>query len=58
MPDKKKARQTDQSKRFNRAVQELIDAGELSPTDAEGRFEAALEKISGRRDKKEQSGGA
>ncbi len=40
MPQKKKPdTPKQQSQRFKRAVQELIDAGELSPTDAEERME-------------------
>ena len=38
--------QAGQSKRFRDAVQELVDAGELSPTEADERFERAMEKIS------------
>ena len=37
--------QAEQSKRFRDAVQELVDAGELSPTEADERFERAMEKI-------------
>lgn len=37
--------QTEQSQRFRRAVRELEDAGELNPTDADARFERALDQI-------------
>ncbi|WP_168770678.1 MULTISPECIES: hypothetical protein [Sphingomonas] len=40
----------DQSERFVREAQKLIDAGELSPTDADEGFERAMQRIaSGRR---------
>ena len=44
---KKKAKesQKEQSKRFLEKVQELVDDGELSPTEAEKRFERAMDKI-------------
>lgn len=42
---KKKEIQAAQSERFRKAVQELIDAGELSPTEAEERFERAMREI-------------
>lgn len=35
----------DQVKRFEAEVQKLIDAGELNPTEAESRFNQAIEKI-------------
>jgi guanylate kinase len=38
----------DQLQRFQDKVQELIDAGELSPTEADERFEKAVKKISKR----------
>jgi hypothetical protein len=42
MPKKQKPEsQAEQSERFKREAQRLIDAGELSPTDAE----AALDKL-------------
>ena len=37
--------QAEQSERFRKAVQELVDAGELSPTEAEERFQSAVRKI-------------
>ena len=47
MPKRKsELSQAEQSKRFRDAVQELVDAGELSPTEADERFERAMEKIS------------
>lgn len=43
MPKKQKQEsQQEQSERFRKVVQELIDAGELNPTEAEERFEQAL----------------
>jgi hypothetical protein len=43
MPRKKaKETQEQQSERFRRAAQELIDAGELSPTDAADRLDKAM----------------
>ena len=46
MPKKKnELSQSEQSKRFRDAVQELVDAGELSPTEADERFERAMRKI-------------
>ncbi len=46
MPKRKKEEsQKEQSERFLRAVQELVDAGELSRTEAEERFERMIEKI-------------
>ena len=46
MPKKKnELSQAEQSKRFRDAVQELVDAGELSPTEADERFERALKGI-------------
>ena len=46
MPKKKsELSQAEQSKRFRDAVQELVDAGELSPTEADERFERAMRKI-------------
>ena len=50
MPKKKQTEtQAEQSERFRRAVQELVDAGELSPTEADERFEDMMEKIASRR---------
>lgn len=47
MAEKKpKKDQAEQSKKFLKTVQELIDAGELSPTEAEKQFDAALKAIS------------
>lgn len=46
MPKKKRSEsQKEQSKRFLEKVQELVDAGELSPTEAEERFERAMRRI-------------
>lgn len=35
----------EQAKRFAKQVQDMIDAGELSPTEAEKRFERAMDSI-------------
>lgn len=46
MPKRKsELSQKEQSKRFRDAVQELMDAGELSPTEADERFEKAMRNI-------------
>jgi len=46
MPKKRKTEtQAEQSKRFLDAVQELIDAGELNPIEADKQFDNALEKM-------------
>ena len=42
---KKKESQKDQSARFEKAVRDMIDAGELNPTEAEERFERLLERL-------------
>jgi len=42
----KKESQKEQSARFEKAVQDMIDAGELNPTEAEERFEQAMAIIS------------
>jgi hypothetical protein len=44
MMPKKKLRETpeQQAERFRAAVQDMIDAGELSPTEADARFEQAM----------------
>ena len=46
MPKRKnKLSQAEQSKRFRETVQELVDAGELNPTEADERFERAMGKL-------------
>jgi hypothetical protein len=46
MPKKKEQlSQAEQSRRFREEVQRLIDAGELSPTESDDRFERAVEQI-------------
>lgn len=35
----------EQSERFRKAVQDMVDAGELSPTEAEERFSIAVGRI-------------
>jgi polyhydroxyalkanoate synthesis regulator phasin len=43
MPKKKNQEtQAEQSARFKKAVRELIDAGELSPTEADDNFERLM----------------
>lgn len=42
---KKQESQKEQSERFLKTVRDMIDAGELNPTDAEERFERAMDKI-------------
>lgn len=45
MPKKKvQETQAEQSERFRRAVREMIDAGELSPTDAEAAVDRLVRK--------------
>ena len=46
MPKKKKEEsQRKQSKRFIETVQDMINAGELNPTEAEDEFERVMQKI-------------
>ena len=46
MPKKKdELSQEEQSRRFRKAVQDMVDAGELSPTEADERFEEAMRRI-------------
>ena len=46
MPKQKRQEtQKEQSERFRKTVQDLIDAGELSPTEAEERFERAMNVV-------------
>lgn len=46
MPKKKRPEtQAEQSERFRRAVQELVDAGELNPTEADERFDRTMKQI-------------
>ncbi len=46
MPKKKKSEsQKEQSKRFLEKAQELTDAGDLSPTEAEEKFKRAMDKV-------------
>ena len=37
--------QEEQSKRFLKTVQELVDAGELNPTEADNEFERLMGKV-------------
>lgn len=41
----KKESQKDQSARFEKALQDMIDAGELNPTEAEEAFERVMKQI-------------
>lgn len=46
MPKKKQTESVaEQSERFRRAVQDLIDAGELNPIEADDRFEQLMSKV-------------
>jgi hypothetical protein len=46
MPKKKdEISQDEQSKRFRKAVKAMIDAGDLSPTEADERFERLVREI-------------
>ena len=46
MPKKKKQEsQKEQSARFKKAVRDLVDAGELNPTEAEEKFERAVKRV-------------
>jgi polyhydroxyalkanoate synthesis regulator phasin len=50
MPKKKdEISQTEQSERFRRAVKDMVDAGELSLTEADERFEEAMGRIASNR---------
>lgn len=42
----KRENQKEQSARFERAVQDMIDAGELNPTEADEAMERVMRKIS------------
>jgi polyhydroxyalkanoate synthesis regulator phasin len=41
----KQESQEEQSERFRKLVQDMVDAGELNPTDAEERFEKAMRNV-------------
>jgi len=46
--DGKKAKQEsqeDQSERFGKLVQDMVDAGELNPAEAQDRFEQMMQKL-------------
>ena len=46
MPKKKqKLTQKEQSERFKKAVQDMIDAGELNPTEADEAFERLIKNV-------------
>lgn len=49
MPKKKiQETQEEQSERFRKTVRDLVDAGELNPTEADERFEFLISKTSKR----------
>jgi polyhydroxyalkanoate synthesis regulator phasin len=46
MPKKKNQEsQTEQSERFKKAVRDLVDAGELNPTDADKAFDRLMGQV-------------
>jgi polyhydroxyalkanoate synthesis regulator phasin len=46
MPEKKTEESPEkQFERFRKTVQDMVDAGELNPTEAEERFERAMDRI-------------
>lgn len=46
MPKKAKVEtQKDQSERFKKALQDMIDAGELSPTEADANFDRLMSNV-------------
>lgn len=46
MPRKKSEEtQAEQAKRFKKAVQELVDSGELNPTEADAAFDSAMSGV-------------
>jgi polyhydroxyalkanoate synthesis regulator phasin len=42
----KQESQEEQSERFRKLAQDMVDAGELNPTEAEEKFDRAMSKIS------------
>lgn len=51
MPKKKNQEsQKEQSERFRQAVRDLVDAGELNPTEADEAFERLVSKVRGTSD--------
>ena len=57
MPKKKRVESpNEQFERFQKAVQDLIDAGELDPTEAEERFERGMQSIARPHSQRERSG--
>lgn len=42
---KKKESQKDQSARFKKAVQDMIEDGDLDPTEADERFEKVVKRV-------------
>ena len=52
MPKKKNEEsEKEQSQRFLDGVQELVDAGELNPTEADERFDSAVNSVLPKREK-------
>ena len=45
----KKESQKEQSARFEKAVQDMIDAGELNPTEAEEAFEQVMKRVASKK---------
>jgi polyhydroxyalkanoate synthesis regulator phasin len=59
MPKKKTTEtQAEQSERFRQTVRDLVDAGELNPTEADDAFERALARAAPTRGKPAVQGGA
>jgi polyhydroxyalkanoate synthesis regulator phasin len=51
MPKKKNPEsQGQQSERFKQAVRDLVDAGELNPTDADAAFERIMDNVKVQKD--------
>lgn len=42
----KQESQEEQSERFRRLVQDMVDAGEINPTEADERFEKIIRRLS------------
>jgi polyhydroxyalkanoate synthesis regulator phasin len=41
----KQESQAEQSERFRKLVQDMVDAGELNPTEAEEKFDRAMDRL-------------
>lgn len=56
MPKKKPGMSPEeQSEKFRETVREMVDAGELNPTEADERFERAVRKVTPERRTKSQN---